>query len=46
MIVQVYIPSVFLESKRAAFFGLEIKILIFKALKSFWALTPYFLRLL
>lgn len=31
MIVQVYIPSVFLESKRAAFFGLKIKILIFKA---------------
>lgn len=31
MIVQVYIPSVFLESKRAAFFGLKMKILIFKA---------------
>lgn len=31
MIVQVDIPSVFLESKRAAFFGLKMKILIFEA---------------
>lgn len=35
MIVQVYIPIVFLKSKRAAFFGLEIKILIFKVLNLF-----------
>lgn len=31
MIEQVYIPSVFLESRGATFFGLKMKILIFKA---------------
>lgn len=30
MVVQVYIPSVFLESKRAAFFGLKSSILILR----------------
>lgn len=44
MIVQVYIPSVFLESRRAAFFGLKIKILIFKAPNNF-GYWPLFLGL-